>query len=236
MTRDFPLEPLRGSALRYVESQSLIATTEFVDTAEEQHRLEALLDAAKPALPPDVAQMHWLLRSAFRYPPLPYGSRFGPSTERGILYLSEQRSALVAEMAFYDYQFYAGMAEPPPTPVRRSHTVIRVAVATQQATDTRRQPDSERLSAPDSWQASQAFGTDARGAGVEVIRYPSARTCAPQATNLAVLSPRAVANAQSPPTTETGFRSRVDARGVWLSETLCRPEFFPAEDLQRRPF
>lgn len=236
MTRDFPLEPLCGSALRYVESQSLIATTEFVDTAEEQHRLETLLDAAKPALPPDVAQMHWLLRSAFRYPPLPYGSRFGQSTERGILYLSEQRAALVAEMAFYDYQFYAGMVEPPPTPVRRSHTVIRVAVATEQATDTRQQPDSKPLSAPDSWQASQAFGTQAREAGVEVIRYPSARSTVPHATNLAVLAPRAVANAQTPPATETGFRSRVDARGVWLSETLCGPEFFPAEDLQRSPF
>ena len=124
----------RRHVLRYVERQSLITTSELVDSQADQIRLEELLEASKPPLG-DAHGLHWLLRSPFRYPPLPHGSRFGARHERGIFYASETRTALEAEAAFYSFKFFQDMVEPPPSPIRRELTIIRVKLTTDHLVD-----------------------------------------------------------------------------------------------------
>lgn len=233
-------EPLDRRALRYVEKQSRIATSELVDNQAEQERLEELLEASKPPVPPKAQGLDWLLRSAFRYPPLRYGSRFGSATERGILYLSETRRALEAELAFYAFKFFEGMSEPPPHPLRRELTVITLRVRTQAGFDLGRleDPALRPLVDSESWQASQRFGHGAREAGAAVIRYPSARVVWPAARahrNLAVLAPEAVAG-NGHPRASGSYVVLTDAEGVRLQGDLKPTRYVPAEQLRGGPF
>jgi hypothetical protein len=150
--------------LRYVEKQSLITTSDLVDRQADQVQLEALLEGSKPPTG-DAHALHWLLRSPFRYPPLPYGSRFGRHLERGVFYASETRRALEAEAAFYSFKFFQDMVVPPPSPIRREFTVIRAKLSTDRLIDIAGHADVDRLVDPQSWRHSQPFGTRARGRG-----------------------------------------------------------------------
>lgn len=233
-------EALDRRALRYVEKQSRIATSELVDNQAEQQRLEEMLEASKPTVPSNAQGLDWLLRSAFRYPPLRYGSRFGSAAERGILYLSETRRALEAELAFYAFKFFEGMSEPPPRPLRRELTVIALRVRTQAGFDLGRldDPALRPLVDPESWQASQHFGHRVREAGAAVIRYPSARVAWPAARahrNLAVLAPEAVAG-NGHPRASGSYVVLTDAEGVRLQGDLKPTRYVPAEQLRGGPF
>jgi hypothetical protein len=233
-------EALDRRALRYVEKQSRIATSELVDSQAEQQRLEELLEASKPAVPRQAQGLDWLLRSAFRYPPLRYGSRFGSAAERGILYLSETRRALEAELAFYAFKFYEGMSEPPPRPLRRELTVITLRLRTQAGLDLGRLEDAvlRPLVDPESWRFSQRFGRCAREAGAAAIRYPSARIAWPAARmhrNLAVLAPEAVAG-NGHPRASGSYLVLTDAEGVRLQGDMKPTRYVPAEQLRGGPF
>ena len=86
------------NACRIVEAQHQYATRKLVDSDHEQYLLEQLIDAAKPPKPSEsrFADLHYLLYSPFRYPPLPYGSRFGRRFERGIWYGAEHIDTVLA--------------------------------------------------------------------------------------------------------------------------------------------
>lgn len=235
-----PLSVLRTRALRYVEQQSQIASSELVDTEAEQLRLEELLEAHKPALTAELRRLHWLLRSAFRYPPLRYGSRFGTAQERGILYLSESRNALEHEMAFYTFKFFEAQATPPPNPLRRAFSVVRVQVRSDRAVDLKTLPSRKLrpLIDPNQWAHGQAFGRTAREAQVDVIRYPSARIAWPEALshcNLAVMAPVAVQGNRR--LSEVGaYTALTDASGVRLQGMDKATRYFKAEQLAGGPF
>lgn len=227
----------KGPAFRYVERQSLIATSELVDTPADQLRLEELLEESKPPIG-DAEQLHWLLRSPFRYPPLPYGSRFGREHERGIFYASETLQALEAEAAFYCFKFYQDIAAPPPTPIRRDLSVMRVNVSTQRLVDITSHADADRLIDPQSWAYSQTFGTSVRDAGAEAIRYPSARLPRPEAKqhcNLAIFSPKALSS-QGEPALQDSYATLTDHTGVRLQGFLDQTRFFDADELLPRPW
>ena len=74
---------LRVDPWRAVEGQHVISTRKLVDTDDEQRVLEELLEGSKPPLRPDESELHYLLFTPFRYPPLRWGSRFGTRAERG---------------------------------------------------------------------------------------------------------------------------------------------------------
>ena len=60
-----------------VEAQHRVSTLKLVDTLSEQERLEQLLDASKPPVPPECRHLDYLLATPFRYgSPYPHGSRF----------------------------------------------------------------------------------------------------------------------------------------------------------------
>ena len=173
---DSEIRALRLLPWRVVESQHQVSTRKLVDSNEEQALLEDLLDRAKP---PAVAgaRQHYLLTTPFRYPPLPYGSRFGARQERGIWYGSETLPTALAEVAYYRFVFLEGSAASLgllTTPL----TAFRASARSRRGVDLVRAPfDGHRksIASPARYGATQALGSAMRAAGVELFRYPSAR-------------------------------------------------------------
>ena len=86
----------------------------LVDTLADQEIFEALIEATKPAVPPNAEGLHYLLSTPFRYAPYPNGSRFRRAgLTPGVYYAAEEQRTAAAETAFYRLLFFA---ESPDTP------------------------------------------------------------------------------------------------------------------------
>lgn len=70
----------QGSGWRAVEAQHRVASMRLVggDLAD-QALLESILEEAKPPVPDQLAGLHWLLATPFRYRPLATGSPLSPA-------------------------------------------------------------------------------------------------------------------------------------------------------------
>lgn len=170
--------PLAGEALRLVESQEQVATNALVRTLAEQALLEELIEASKPALPPTSTGLHYLLATPFRYPPLPWGSRFGSRFEPSLFYASRSTATCLAESAYYRCVFWAGMAKPPPAPLETRHTLFSVPLRAQRALPLHQPPFADFaavLTDRRDYSQTQALGTALRAAGIDAIEYTSAR-------------------------------------------------------------
>jgi hypothetical protein len=184
-----------------VEAQHQVSTRKLVDSAEEQALLEDLIEGVKP---PDATggRLHYLLFTPFRYPPLRHGSRFGPRTERGIWYGSEERRTAFTEVAYYRLLFLEGTAATLGA-VSTQLTAFTVRMRTLRGVDLVSPPfDAHRkaIASPTKYTASQALGSAMREAGVELFRAPSARD--PEGVNVGALTP-AVFGAAKPHGFET---------------------------------
>lgn len=181
---------------RVVETQEKAATRDITDNAEEQARLEQLLDEVKPPVPDDCEGLSYLLKTPFRYPPLKHGSRFGTPFERGIYYASIELKTAFAESAVYFWLFQSGPVDLGPLGQIRDHrTAISVRLSSQQSIQLESEglePYREQLADPSSWAFTQALGSSIRELGVEFISYPSARI--EEGTNVAVFSPTCFAS------------------------------------------
>lgn len=162
---------------RVVEGQHVVATRKLVDDNAQQAVLEALLEGAKPPLPPTRPALHYLLSTPFRYPPLRHGSRFGTVHQRGLWYGSLTRDTALAERAYYRLLFLAGTTADLGT-LFTQETVFRAKVDAPHGLDLTTPPFSQheaRLSCPTDYADSQRFGTAAREGGVQAMTFPSAR-------------------------------------------------------------
>jgi hypothetical protein len=167
---------LRRSPWRLVESQHQVSTRKLVDTLEDQALLEALIDTAKPP-DPTRGRLHYLLSTPFRYPPLRHGSRFGTRVERGIWYGSEHRRTASAEVAYYRLVFLEGTHADLGT-VSTPLTAFTVRMTSRRGLDLTAPPfdvHRQTIASPVSYADTQALGRALRDAGVELVRYPSAR-------------------------------------------------------------
>jgi RES domain len=191
--------PLTDDVFRLVESQEQIATNALVRTLAEQALLEDLIEASKPKLPPAANGLHYLLATPFRYPPLPWGSRFGRRFEPSLFYASRNAETALAESAYYRCVFWAGMAVPPPAPLDTRHTLFAVALDAKRGLRLQEPPFDEYIDALTdrrNYVRTQALGTALREAGVDAIEYLSARD--PNAgVNVALFTPAAL-GAQQP--------------------------------------
>jgi hypothetical protein len=162
-----------------VESQEQIATRELVDDLIEQALLEQLLERSKPAIPAAAAHLHYLLASPFRYPPLPYGSRFGSRIEPSLFYGALELAPALAETAYYRLVFWEGMSEPPPTGcLSTEHTLFAARYASERGLSLHLPPCdtyTDRLTHPKSYRETQQLGSEMRAAGIELFVYRSAR-------------------------------------------------------------
>lgn len=171
--------PISGTLYRLVESQEQIATLQYVDTLEEQAVLEDLLEQSKPPFPSSAQGIHYLLQTPFRYPPLPWGSRFGRTHEPSLLYGGLSLVPTLAESAYYRLLFWHSM---PPHPSRTSidsaHTLFSVRYRSEQGIQLHIPPFSDfeaELTHPSDYAATQQLGSAMRDAGVKAFEYTSAR-------------------------------------------------------------
>lgn len=187
----------RGEGWRLVEAQHAVSTLALTDSLEEQRLLEDLIEASKPPVPPECRGLHYLLSTPFRYePPYPHGSRFRRAGRTpGVYYAAERVETAVAEMAFYRLLFFA---ESPGTPLPEAateFTAFEVPLATGRALDLTVPPlsaDAAVWRHPTDYAACQALAEAAREAGIDLLRYASARDPGGGA-NLAVLACRVFA-------------------------------------------
>jgi hypothetical protein len=169
---------LDGEVHRLVESQEQVATRSLVRTLAEQALLEDLLESSKPMLPATAAGLHYLLATPFRYPPLPWGSRFGRRFEPSLFYGARSVATVLAECAYYRFVFWSGMATPPKAPLDTRHTMFRVGVSTTQGLQLQLAPFDawqKQLRDPADYAATQSLGSALRAAGIEAFEYRSAR-------------------------------------------------------------
>jgi hypothetical protein len=174
---DSEITPLRLSPWRVVEAQHQVSTRKLVATAEEQVLLEEIIDRAKP---PDATggKLHYLLFTPFRYPPLRHGSRFASRHERAVWYGSETRETAFAEVAYYRLLFLEGTRADLGS-VTTQLTAFTVHARSARGIDLTSRPFHRyrgRIASPAKYADSQALGAAMRDAGVELFRYPSARS------------------------------------------------------------
>jgi len=183
--------PMRLKMVRVVESQEEIATLSLVDSLEEQQVLEQLLEDTKPGK--IAPQLHYLLTTPFRYPPLSWGSRFGRIYERALFYASLSIETALTESAFYRLLFIDGVTQPFPKPVVSQHTSFCVNALSEHAVDLTRAPYDKHMTdlrAQNRYDACQQLGQEMREAGIELFIYLSARDRAPNAINAAAFVPK----------------------------------------------
>lgn len=190
--------PLGGELYRYAEDQERSVTRPLVDSLEAHEVLEEILEGTKPAYPVNAEEYHYLLKTPFRYPPLPYGSRFGRRHERGILYASQSFAALQAEMAFYRFSFYHDM-EQPPVSLRTQHMLFAFDYQAPEGLNLANLDDAIQLRVrhPSDYRLTQAIGSWARERDIQALRYGSARATSPE-PNVAILAPMAIAGLPRP--------------------------------------
>ena len=187
----------------------------LVDTLEEQSVLESIVDASKPPVPAECVRLHYLLSTPFRYgAPYPSGSRFRRAGfTAGVFYASKTEATAIAELAFHRLLFYADSPETPWPSGAGDYTAFSLRFQTNAGLDLAAPPlasDRARWTHPTDYAPCQALADTARDAGVEVLRYPSARD--PDGTNIALLSCRAFAVHE--PIGRQTWRVSLNAHGV----------------------
>jgi hypothetical protein len=93
-----------GTLWRGVEAQHVVSMMRLADDLDEQRVLEDLLEASKPALPPDGRGRHFLVFTPFRYRS-PVASRFRRSTDPGVWYGAEELRTACGEVAYWRWRF-----------------------------------------------------------------------------------------------------------------------------------
>ena len=161
---------------RAVEAQHSVATMNLVDNLDEQFLLEQLLEDSKPLVSATSKNLHWLLFTPFRYPPLPSGSRFRGPSDPGVFYGASAVRTACAELGYWRWRF---LIESPALKMidSKPQSVFSAGIDTV-AIDLRNKPfDKDR----DAWMAfsnyefCQTMARVARAANVGAIHYQSVR-------------------------------------------------------------
>jgi hypothetical protein len=205
---------LRHALWRAVEAQHVVSTMALVDSIEEQHVLERLLDDTKPAIPAAAAHLHWLLFTPFRYPPPPGGSRFRGPNDPGVFYGADAIRTACAELGYWRWRHLLDSPALNAMPTK-PQTVFRVKIKID-AVDLRAKPfarDRRHWTDASDYSRCQVFGRTARAAGVGAIRYESVRDPKHDAC-CAVLTPAAFASA-NPLEQQTWMLSVARDRVIW---------------------
>ncbi len=180
------------NAWRIVEAQHITSTRKLVDSFEEQNILEELIESNKPPLTTGSLELHFLLSTPFRYPPLKNGSRFGTRFEPSFWYGSLELNTAMAETAYYRFNFLrASKAEF--GNVVTSHTAFSAQIKTERGIDLTQSPFSEFtsiISSPVSYQESQTLGKAMRQDNIESFLYQSARD-PNKGKNIGLFTPKA---------------------------------------------
>lgn len=152
----------------------------LVDTLAEQALLEDLIESSKPQVPVECRHLHYLLSTPFRYGALyPLGSRFRRAgLTSGVFYASLKVETAICEMAFHRLLFFAESPDTPWPANAGEHTAFSVRFRVVAGLDLTEAPfdgDAERWTHPTDYSSCQELAETARAAGVQALRYRSAR-------------------------------------------------------------
>lgn len=187
---------LMGTLLRFVENQAQKVTLELTDDLAEHDLLEEMLERSKPQ-PADaraLTRFDYLLRTPWRYPPLPWGSRFGRRFEPSLFYGALSVNALFAEAAYYRLLFLEGMERAFDGRVISQFTVFGARYRTDHGMDLARAPFARHESVlrhRSRYRPCQELGSVLREKSIEAIAYLSARASGRE-MNVALFRPTAL--------------------------------------------
>lgn len=185
-----------GEIYRLVEGQHFIATRKLVDSDEEQNILEELIDKSKPPVSTrnSRGELHYLLYTPFRYPPLKTGGRFHTRAEQSVFYGAEELKTSMTEIAYGRFVFmekteakFASMQVP--------YTHFAVKLSCKKSVFLTEKPfaaQKAKISDQTSYAYSQSLGSTMRKSGTELFTYFSARV--PDAVNVGLFSSEAFAS------------------------------------------
>jgi len=204
-----------GRCWRFVEAQHRVSTLKITDTADEQERLESLLEDSKPPIPEECRHLDFLLFTPFRYGPYPYSSRFRRTgLTPGVFYTSELPETAAAEKAFYRLLFFAESPNTRWPQDAGEFTAFAVEFATGRALDLRTPPlnaDRPIWTHLTDYEGCQQLADVARQTGIDAIKYECVRRPDP-AANIAILHCRAFA--RNEPVDRQSWRFHFSASGV----------------------
>ena len=184
---------------------------------EAQELLEQILEESKPPLPADARDLHYLLATPYRYPPLPRGSRFRAWPDPGVLYAASERRTACAEMGYWRWRFVAdsdGLSEISAAP----QTVFQVGM-NGPGIDLRVGAFASRAALwtnPGDYSATQWLGRAAREEAVALIVYESVRD-PERGACVAALQP-SVFRPRRPVAQETWHLTVTGSGAVWQRE------------------
>ncbi|MCS5709740.1 RES family NAD+ phosphorylase [Candidatus Berkiella cookevillensis] len=184
------------NSYRIVEDQSRSTTRKLVDTLEEHDALERLIDENKPKMKlyndgEYFKNLHYLLMTPFRYPPLKWGSRFGLKHERSIFYSAASIDTAMAEKAFYLLAFL-NASDGNIGGKTKNLTSFKAHIKSQRYIDLCSSLFKEHegnISSKVDYKFSQSLEHEMRNKDVECFRYMSARDPI-RGYNYGVFSPR----------------------------------------------
>lgn len=189
---------LAGTLRRLVESQEQVATHRLVGSLAHQSLLEDMLESTKPPLRRGTEELHYLLATPFRYPPLKHGSRFGKRSEPSLFYGARETRTVLAEAAYYRFVFWYGMVEPPSAKLDTQHTLFGAEYQTERGLQLQNPPfaaHAQVLTHPADYGPTQALGASMRETGIEAFEFVSARD-PEQGINVALFTPAALAGSR----------------------------------------
>ncbi|MEM9432578.1 MAG: RES family NAD+ phosphorylase [Pseudomonadota bacterium] len=211
----FKKKPYNGTVWRFVEAQHVNSTMKLVDSERAQETLEQLLDDTKPPVPAECRHLHYLLFTPFRYEAI-YATRFRRVGQpQGVFYCAETVETAAAEVAFYKLLFFF---ESPGTPIPVEPfelSAFSVPISTLSAWDLTGS-DTSKYRAPNDYGPCHVVADDALRAGVEAIRYASARHDGGR--NLAVFSCQAFAKTE--PTQPEAWKFRLSKDRVRVRKSF----------------
>ncbi|MFD1217815.1 RES family NAD+ phosphorylase [Microbulbifer celer] len=204
---------LIGRLYRIIESQEEVATRSLVDSLHKQEILENLLEQSKPARLPGSEHLHYLLATPFRYPPLPWGSRFGGTAESGIFYGSKNVSTVLSEAAYYRLLFLNDMEQAPEKAVTSYHQIFSAKYCADPGVRLQAEAWKEHwpeLTHTSEYRFCQHLGAQMRECSIQGVEAPSARALSAgiaslpidssEGVNVALFEPQALL--RRPPTIE----------------------------------
>ena len=210
---------------RGVEAQHVVSTMRLVDNATEQRVLEELLEASKPALPPQAAGRHYLVFTPFRYrSPVP--SRFRRPQDPGVWYGAEELATACAEVAYWKWRFLMDSDALKDTALHTEHTFFR-AKARGRCADLTAAPWKAAARVwmdKNDFGECQALAEAARSHELAWIRYAAVR--AGNGICGAVLKPEALGLAE--PFEQQTWACKTSAAGAWLQRAGGERYDFPA--------
>jgi hypothetical protein len=216
---------------RLVEGQHFISTRKLVDNNEEQRLLEEILEHSKPFAPKQNAkgELHYLLFTPFRYPPLKGGGRFHTRDHQSIFYGAENIRTCMAEVAYGRFSFIKD-TEARLTGMEVPYTHFMISVRSEKSillTDPPFKNERERISHPTSYDMSQPLGLSMRLEGVKLFTYYSARD--PEGINIGLFSVEAFSK-------NAPLQGKTEHWIVYITDSTIEFQHFHGEENTNEPY